>query len=89
MVGEHDVATGPQLRTGGDVDRQGPNRSERARCWYEHLQAEATNRGLVRQASFEALPGTGHDIRQAASAGGYVERVAAFLGDRHLATGEA
>lgn len=86
MVGEHDVATDSQLRTGTDVDRQGPNRLERARCWHQHLQAEATNQGLACRASFESLPGTGHDIRQAAAEGGYVQRVAAFLGAHHPAT---
>jgi pimeloyl-ACP methyl ester carboxylesterase len=87
MVGVRDVAADRQLRTGPDVDAQGANRLERARSWHEHLTAEAARRGVACRASFESLPGTGHDLRQAATEGGYVHRVAAFLSDGGPADG--
>jgi pimeloyl-ACP methyl ester carboxylesterase len=81
MVGAQDVVADKQLRTGPAVDAQGENRLERARSWHEHLTAEATRRGVACRASFESLPGTDHDLRKAATEGGYVHRVAAFLSD--------
>jgi pimeloyl-ACP methyl ester carboxylesterase len=81
MVGEHDVDGGPQLRTGPAVDGQGANRRERAERWHHHLESTAADRGMPGRASFEVLPGAAHSLRQAASVGGYVHRVASFLGD--------
>jgi pimeloyl-ACP methyl ester carboxylesterase len=81
MVGEHDVDGGTQLRTGPDVDSQGASRRERAERWYHHLESEASSRGLDGRASFEVLPGAAHSLKQAAAIGGYVHRVASFLGD--------
>lgn len=81
MVGDRDVHADARLRTGPDVDAQGPNRLLRARSWYRHLDAEATRRGIRRGASFEVLPGTGHGLRQAVAEGGYLRRVAVFLGE--------
>jgi pimeloyl-ACP methyl ester carboxylesterase len=80
MVGEKDLIRDPLLRTSPRMDRrQGFNRVVRANRWVQHLQAEASARGLRADVSLELLPDTAHSFRQAIARGGLGERALGFL----------
>jgi pimeloyl-ACP methyl ester carboxylesterase len=83
MVGACDVRRDGALRTGRMIDRrQGLDRLTRALRWTDHLEEEASSRGIPSAVSFELLPATGHSFPAAVRRGGLVERAFAFLHPR-------
>lgn len=80
LVGEHDTERDADLRTSVRLDRvQGPNRLIRALAWADHLDDQATCRGVPRLVRFELLPDTGHGFAEAVRHGGLVGRVMAHV----------
>lgn len=64
FVGSLDVMRDPALRKTPKVDtQQGPNRVERARTWFDAMQAASQEMGCKPpRSSFDLLPGVGHSF---------------------------
>lgn len=83
VVGADDSSRDANLRRSEALDRrQGRHRLERARFWFDHLQAQAAALGVESHARFELLPGTGHSLRDAIRRGGLAQLIADDLADR-------
>lgn len=79
-AGEKDIERDKHFRTDPEMDRrQGQNRLERARGWFEHLAEETLKRGLQDRRALHILPNSGHSLKQAVREGGLMDRSFDFL----------
>jgi len=82
MVGDADVAPGPELRSRTALNvHQGMDRIERARCWVREMRHAACVQGLPPRHELMLLPDVGHDFAACASVPGMTPAVFDFLLD--------
>ena len=70
VVGEADTGRDESLNTDPEVDRQGPNRLERAANWVAALRRVAAEQRVLPSVSLVTLPGVSHSFAESVTRGG-------------------